>query len=40
MQNNLENPSCDPLNPEWAVPYLYQYVWENPLEYKGLKRAK
>ena len=26
-----------PLSTQWAVTYLfYQYVWENPLEYKGL----
>ena len=27
----------NPLSTQWAVPYLlYQYVWENPSEYKGL----
>ena len=26
---------------QWAVPYLlYQYVWENLLEYKGLHQNK
>ena len=29
-------------NTKWAFPYfiLYQYVWENPSEYKGLTNAK
>ena len=27
-----------PKSTQWAVPYLlYQYLWENPSEYKGLK---
>ena len=36
--HNLENSTCDPLKYKMGVPYsLYQYVWENPPEYKGLK---
>ena len=38
MHNNLENST---LKYTWAVSYiLYQYVWENLLEYKGLKHSQ
>ena len=37
IHHNLVTSTCDPLNTEWTIPYLvYQYEWENPLEYKGL----
>ena len=30
IHHNLENSTCDPINTQWAVPYLlYQYIWEN-----------
>ena len=38
IHHNVETSTCDPLKYKWAIPYfLYQYVWENPSEYKGLK---
>ena len=40
INHNLENPTSDPLSTQWTILYLlYQYVWDNPLEYKGLIRA-
>ena len=36
IHHNLETSTCDPLK-NWTTPYLlYQYVWEDPSEYKGL----
>ena len=35
--NNLEISTFDPLKYTMGISYLlYQYVWENPSEYKGL----
>ena len=32
-----KNLPVTPYSTQWAAPYLlYQYVWENPSEYKGL----
>ena len=38
IHSNLETTTtCDPSKYKWAIQYLlYQYVWENPSEYKGL----
>ena len=34
MYHDLENSTWNSLNTQWEVPFsLYQYVWENPLEY-------
>ena len=38
MHHSLEILPVTPLSTKWTVPYLlYQYVWENLLDYKGLK---
>ena len=38
IHHNLEDATCDLFNTQWTVPFLlYQYVWENPSGYKGLK---
>ena len=36
IHHNLQILTCDPLKSKWTVPLLYLYVWENPLEGKGL----
>ena len=37
IHHNLENSTCDPLKCKTETPYLlYQWVWENPYEYKEL----
>ena len=37
IHHNLETSLATSLNTKWAIPYLlYEYVWENPLDYKGL----
>ena len=36
IHHNLGNSTCDPKSTKWTIPYLlYQYIWENPSEYKG-----
>ena len=38
IHQNSEKYICDPLKYTMTIPYLlYQCVWENPSEYKGLK---
>ena len=36
IHHNLENSTEDPLKYTIGSPIAYQYLWENPSEYKGL----